>query len=120
MQFHRSTFENNTVELDGNAYDHCDFKHCILVYWGGSPPRFAQCSFLQCSFRFEDAAGNTLSFMASLYHGGFKTYVGQTFTNICTNRRGRPRATASYDGDGNARVTEIEEVGGETMKSQEQ
>ena len=67
MQFHRSTFENDTVELDGNAYDHCDFKHCILVYRGGSPPRFAQCSFLQYSFQFEDAAGNTLSFMASLY-----------------------------------------------------
>ena len=42
MQFHNSTFENDIVDLDGNVYDHCDFKHCILDYWGGPPPRFAQ------------------------------------------------------------------------------
>ena len=93
MQFHNSTFAHAIVALDGNDYDHCDFRHCILVYRGGTPPRFAHCSFLQSPFRFEDAAGNTLSFMASLYHGGFKTYVEQTFKKICTDRRGRRRAT---------------------------
>ena len=93
MQFHSSSYENDIVELDGNEYDHCDFQHCILVYRGGTPPRFAHCSFLQSPFRFEDAAGNTLSFLASLYHGGFKTDVEQTFKKICTDRRGRRRTT---------------------------
>ena len=109
MQFHNSTFENETVELDGHAYDHCDFKHCILVYRGGPPPRFAHCSFFQYAFRFDDAAGTTLSFLTSLYHCGFKTYIEQTFTNICTNRRGRPRATAPHNGVDDAVVMQTEE-----------
>ena len=67
MQFHSSTFAHAIVALDGNDYDHCDCRHCSLVYRGGTPPRFAHCSFLQSPLRFENAAGNTLSFMASLY-----------------------------------------------------
>lgn len=100
MQIQGSTFENDIVELDWNTYDHCDFWHCVLVYRGGTPPRFAQCTFLQCSFRFEDAAGNTLSFLTSLYHGGFKADVEQTFAKICTDRRRRQRASASRNGAG--------------------
>ena len=120
MQFHNSTFAHAIVALDGNDYDHCNFEHCILVYRGGIPPRFAHCSFLQSPFRFEDAAGNTLSFMASLYHGGFKTYVEQTFKKICTDRRGRRCTPASHERAGNAVVIEIEEVGEEIVVSQEQ
>jgi len=118
LQFHSSTFAHAIVALDGNDYDHCDFRHCILVYRGGTPPRFAHCSFLQSPLRFENAAGNTLSFMASLYHGGFKTYVEQTFTNICTDRRRRRRTTASHERAGNAVVMESEEVGEEIVVSQ--
>ena len=98
MQIQGSTFENDIVELDWNTYDHCDFRHCVLVYRGGPPPRFAQCTFLQCSFRFEDAAGNMLSFLTSLYHGGFKADVEQTVAKIYTDRRRRPRTPASRDG----------------------
>jgi hypothetical protein len=38
--------------------------------------------------------------MASLYHGGFKTYVEQTFKKICTDRRGKRRTPASHNGAG--------------------
>jgi hypothetical protein len=100
MQIQGSTFENDIVELDGNTYAHCDFRHCVLAYRGEPPPRFAQCSFLQCSFRFEDAAGHTLSFLTSLYHSSFKPYVEQTFAKICTDRRRRPRTPASRAGAG--------------------
>ena len=92
MQFHRSTFENDTVELDGNAYDHCDFKHCILVYRGGSPPRFAQCSFLQYSFQFEDAVGNTLSFWPpSIMADSRPTSSRPSRTSARTGEAGRVR-----------------------------
>ena len=109
MQIQGSTFENDIVELDWNVYEHCHFRHCILVYRGGPPPRFAQCTFFQCAFRFDDAAGHTLSFLTSLYHSSFKPYVEQTLAKICTDRRRRPRAPTSCDGAGEKRQRRMKE-----------
>ena len=113
MQFHGSSYENDIVELDGNDYDHCDFRHCVLVYRGGSPPRFARCSFMQSSFRFDDAAGKTLSFLTSLYHGGFKEYVEQTFAKIGTDRRRRPRPPTTHSGAGDQWQWQVKSLTGE-------
>lgn len=72
------------VEVDGNTYEKCTFEKCTIVYRGGERPVYAHCSFDGVSFRFADAADNTIGFLTDLFHNGFKKTVEQTFKNIRT------------------------------------
>lgn len=64
------TFRDETVELDGARFVDCTFEGCELVYSGGEVPRRVEGNtFRDCRWRFEDAAGRTVRFMAALYGG---------------------------------------------------
>lgn len=54
------------VILDGATFESVDFKDCRLIYRGGSAPSFQDCRFLNATFTFEGAAGNTLSFLRAM------------------------------------------------------
>ncbi|TAJ73286.1 MAG: hypothetical protein EPO51_06520 [Phenylobacterium sp.] len=54
------------VLLDGASFERCEFKGAVLIYAGGVPPRIANCSFVQTSFEFQDAAGRTLAFLQAM------------------------------------------------------
>lgn len=60
------TFENTTVELDGNTFVKCAFKNVTLTYSGGEPPYLDGCKFDDFTFDFRGAASNTAIFMRAL------------------------------------------------------
>ena len=53
--------------------------------------------------------GNTLSFLTSLYHSGFKADVEQIFAKVCSDRRRRPRTPVSRAGEGEKRQRRVKE-----------
>ena len=65
--FSRQAYSDSTEVLDGNGYEACQFTNCILVYRGGALPRLEWCRFVDCQWRFEDAAERTGQFMAALH-----------------------------------------------------
>ncbi len=60
------TFENTTVELDGETFVNCTFKNVTLAYSGGAPPHLDACNFDDFTFDFRGAASNTAIFMRAL------------------------------------------------------
>ena len=55
-----TAFTRETVQLDGEYFDDCEFKKCRMVYAGGEAPAFVGCRFEDCDWKFEDAAARTL------------------------------------------------------------
>ena len=70
-----TTFNHETIQLDGESYAECEFKHCRLVFSGGQAPTFQRCKFDDCEWRFEGAAANTLEHMKAVWGAGAKAYV---------------------------------------------
>ncbi len=77
-----TTFENSTVQLDGQEFRSCTFRDCQLTYGGGKPPVLVGCKFYGLSMAFTGAAADTLTFVTALYHGGFKGFIEKTIANI--------------------------------------
>jgi hypothetical protein len=68
-------YNHETVLLDGETFDACEFRDCRMVYAGGEPPVFAQCRFDNCDWRFDEVAGNTLTYLKTLWTVGQKATV---------------------------------------------
>lgn len=68
-------FNHETVVLDGQAFEDCEFRGCRMVFRGGELPIFQQCKFDDCDWRFEDAAGRALAFMKQVWGVGGKAPV---------------------------------------------
>ena len=84
MRHDGKTFTNERVQLDGNQFNGCKFVgQCTIVYSGGDLGGLVGCSF-ETTPKFEllGAAGNTLTLLQALYHGGFRHVVDDTFENI--------------------------------------
>ncbi len=86
MEYHNQSFQDTDIVLDGNDYYDCQFANCNLIYRGGEPPDIRDCSFSGCRVTFEGSAGNTVTFLTKLYHGGFKRIIEHTLDNIRANR----------------------------------
>ncbi|QYF86429.1 hypothetical protein [Brevundimonas sp. PAMC22021] len=54
------------VEVDGQVFRQVVFDGAELVYRGGVMPGFDRCRFLDVTFTFEGAAGETVGFMRAL------------------------------------------------------
>ncbi len=70
-----TTFNHETLQLDGESYVECEFKHCRLVYSGGEAPTFKDCRFEDCDWRLEDAAVRTLEHLKAMWGAGAKGVV---------------------------------------------
>jgi hypothetical protein len=46
-----------------------------MIYRGGEPPTFDECTFDACDWRFEDAAANTLAHLKVVWGAGGKATV---------------------------------------------
>jgi hypothetical protein len=68
-------FNHETVALDGERFADCEFRGCRMVFRGGEPPRFDNCMFDTCDWRFEDAAANTLAHLKVVWAAGGKAPV---------------------------------------------
>jgi len=75
-------FNHETVALDGERFADCEFRDCRMVYRGGEPPRFDNCHFAGCDWRFEEAAANTLTHMKTLWAVGGKAPVQAMIKDI--------------------------------------
>ncbi len=76
------TYTKETITLDGNVYNHCEFQECKMVYSGGTLPNLSNSHFNGCSWTFDDAAARTISLMTALYAGGAGGLIEGTFENI--------------------------------------
>ncbi len=70
-----TAYNHETVVLDGEEFDGCEFRDCRLVYSGGKAPKFGDCRFYDCDWRFEGAAGETLKHMKAVWNAGGKQVV---------------------------------------------
>jgi hypothetical protein len=68
-------FNHETVPLDGETFDDCEFRDSRLVYAGGEPPVFTGCRFDSCEWRQDDAAARTLAYLKVVWSVGGKAPV---------------------------------------------
>ncbi len=75
MIMESTSYNHQTVALDGETFTDCDFTACRLVYAGGEAPRFQGCRFDACEWKFEGAAAETLSHLKTMWNLGAKAAV---------------------------------------------
>lgn len=80
--FNGEVYDGKTIVLDGKQFEACRFITCVLVYRGGQIPAISNCNFNECSWEFEEAAGETLVFLAGLMQGGFSNLVEDIFASF--------------------------------------
>lgn len=80
-------YTQETVLLDGEAFDGCEFTDCRLVYAGGDAPSFTDCRFNDCEWKFEDAAARTLGYLKLIWSAGAKSAVQSTIKDITVAAR---------------------------------
>jgi hypothetical protein len=80
------TFSHETVALDGETFDGCEFRDCRLVYAGGEPPVFAGCRFHDCEWRQDEAAARTLAYLKVVWNAGGKAAVQSLIKDITVAR----------------------------------
>ncbi|MEO8926723.1 MAG: hypothetical protein ABI306_06115 [Caulobacteraceae bacterium] len=66
---------HETVSLDGEHFEDCEFRQCRLVFAGGTPPSFIGCRFDHCEWKFEGPAVNTLAHLKVVWGAGGKALV---------------------------------------------
>lgn len=69
------TVLNHTVYLDGASYTGTRFENCVLVYSGGPLPFLVNNEYINCQWRLDGAASNTLDFMRFLVKVGGQELV---------------------------------------------
>ncbi len=82
--FERRAFEGQTVVLDGQTFQACDFRNCRLIYKGTETVAMDRCNIADCHFVFEDAALRTVTFMQALARS---SPAGQKFIENLFNGR---------------------------------
>jgi hypothetical protein len=70
-----TSFHHETVPLDGEQFEDCEFRDCRLVYAGGKAPVFRNCQFHNCDWRMDGAAGQTLEHLRAMWAAGAKAQV---------------------------------------------
>ncbi len=79
----RKEVKNEVVHLDYADLRDTNYTDCKLVYKGGTPPAIGDCTFLRCSFIFENEALNTMQFLLALASGtGGRDLVLRQFLGI--------------------------------------
>ncbi len=81
-------FVNQDVVVDDVLYQRCQFRRCRIVFRGTGRANFDGCLFDECEWVFDDAAENTLEYLAYMYSGldaGGRALVDGIFERI---RRG--------------------------------
>lgn len=109
-----ATFRDDAVRLDGNRYVKCHFTDCQLIYAGDNETDFQDCTFMRCSWTFDDAALRTLSFLTTLYHGAGPVGGDLVEAIFASVRRARIELLELRD-DG--RITSTESVKISTVKA---
>lgn len=76
------SYNHETVALDGERFDGCEFRDCRMVYSGGKAPVFKDCQFVNCDWRMEDQAAETLACLRAMWAAGAKPRVQELIKEI--------------------------------------
>ena len=68
-------FNHETIALDGESFEGCEFRACRLVYSGGAVPVMTGCRFEGCEWKLEGAAADTLAHLKLMWVQGAKAPV---------------------------------------------
>jgi hypothetical protein len=60
------TVSDHTVYLDGSSYTGTRFENCTFIYGGGQLPFLVNNEYINCNWRLNGPASNTLDFMKFL------------------------------------------------------
>lgn len=63
-------FQGETISLDGQRFDTCDFMDCVLVMRGDQVFQLAKCRIFGTQFRLEASAVTTVNSLRILYNSG--------------------------------------------------
>ena len=66
MDYKDQTFENTTVELDGNTFENCDFDNVVFHFSGGDL-NMENCNIDRFSFQFGGQLANGLYALYQLF-----------------------------------------------------
>jgi len=53
--------------MDNEEFHYCKFERCTMIYAGTGGVIMDHCTFQDCQFAFEGAAGDTVKMMSALY-----------------------------------------------------
>ena len=81
-------YNHETVTLDGGTFDAAEFRDCRLVYSGGAAPKFSDCKFVNCEWKFEGEAANTLVTLKRMWGVGAKQVVQAMIKDITEAKGG--------------------------------
>ncbi|HEY1427614.1 MAG TPA: hypothetical protein VGF50_13160 [Caulobacteraceae bacterium] len=68
-------YHHESVVLDGESFERCEFRQCRLVYGGGDLPSFSECRFDACEWKYDEAAARTLAYLKLVWGLGGKASV---------------------------------------------
>lgn len=91
--YRNNCFVDETILLDGSDFQACSFQGCKLVYGGGALPNISDCSFEECSWQFDTAAGRTVTFIRNIAEA-----MGSDGRVLVENLFGRPTVVSSPPG----------------------
>jgi hypothetical protein len=69
MKYDQKLFTDEDIRIDENVYTSCIFRNCRIIFTGKGPAQFSNCKFDQCQWVFDDAAEQTIQYLAALYTG---------------------------------------------------
>lgn len=84
---HHVNYSHQTVALDGESFQGCEFDSCRLVYSGGPAPVFDACRFAACEWRFDGEAAETLACLKVMWSAGAKSAVQAMIKDVTASAR---------------------------------
>ena len=96
-------FEDETVEVDGKAFETCVFSRCVLQFSGAALTSLTGCSFIECQWRAIGAAENVIALLQGMYRDpGMRPLVEATFHGLGDGPAAPPGAPPDPSGGFNA------------------
>lgn len=85
QEYSETEFVGQQVLLDGNRYFKCVFRDCEIQFGGSAAVGLDSCQFERCRWNLVAAAGTTMGFLHSIYHGmgeSGRQLVEETFDSV--------------------------------------
>jgi hypothetical protein len=98
-QYKNQTFKQQTLVLDGNSFEGCEFQSCTLVFNGVSEVSLTGSQIKDCRWSFDGPAARTLQFMQALYQsgGGGRDLMAETFRRFAAGASSAPAAAGTLN-----------------------
>ena len=75
-------YNHETITLDGESFEDCEFRSCRLVYSAGAVPQMTGCRYDDCEWKLEGPAADTLAHLKVMWTQGAKAPVQALIKDI--------------------------------------